>query len=293
MTDAEIQKMVIQKSREAKEASWEMARAKKDAKNMALMSMADSLKNHEAEILGANAKDVEAAKAAGLSKAMLDRLTLDAKRLADTGQGLREVAKLPDPVGGVIDTRTRPNGLRIDRVRAPLGVVGIVYESRPNVTVDAASLCLKAGNAVILRGGSEALLSNLALAKSIQEGLLEASLPPAAVQIMELKDREVVLEMLHRRDEIDVIIPRGGKELIDFVVKESHIPVIRHDIGNCHVYVDHDADFKMAEDIALRQGAEAGGLQLHGAPAGPPARGGKIRASRRQEASGRGGGNSR
>ncbi len=249
--ETDVKAMVQEKALAAKRASRAMASATREQKDRALEAMAGALEKGAPEILSENAADLEQARGGGMAPAMLERLALNPKRLADVARGLREVAALPDPVGGTIDTRTRPNGLRIDRVRVPLGVIGIVYESRPNVTVDAASLCLKAGNAVILRGGSEALRSNLALEKAIQAGLSQAGLPAEAVQVVRTRDRAAVLEMLKRKAEIDVVIPRGGRDLIDFVLRESWIPVIRHDIGNCHVYVDAAADLGMAEAIAF------------------------------------------
>jgi glutamate-5-semialdehyde dehydrogenase len=246
-----IAQMVETKAKAAKAAAHPMAKADRGQKDRALLAMALELKAREAAILEANKADMDAGAASGLSKQMLERLLLTTARLEDMARGLREVAALEDPVGVVLDTRERPNGLKVSRVRVPLGVIGIIYESRPNVTVDAAALCLKAGNAVILRGGSEAFNSNQALGNAIQAGLQAAGLPAEAVQVIDVKDRQAVNELLHRDREIDVIIPRGGRELIRFVAKESTIPVIRHDIGNCHVYVDAAADLKMAEEIAF------------------------------------------
>jgi glutamate-5-semialdehyde dehydrogenase len=234
----------------AREAGRALAKASTEQKNRALKAMADALRKDQTNIVAENAKDLEDGEAQGLSKAMLDRLLLDASRLEAVAKAVEEVAALPDPVGKVVEDHTRPNGLRIQKVRVPLGVVAIIYESRPNVTVDAAALCLKAGNAVILRGGSEALRSNIALGKAVQAGLKAAGLPEAAAQVIGTRDRAAVQALFKRDKEVDVLIPRGGRELIDFVVRESRIPVIRHDIGNCHVYVDAAADLKMAEDIA-------------------------------------------
>jgi glutamate-5-semialdehyde dehydrogenase len=248
---SDIQTMVLESARAAKAAAGVLRSAQRGQKDQALLAMARILKEREGALLEANAQDVAAAKATGMAKAMLDRLTLTPKKIDGMIQGLKEVAALPDPSGAVVEARELPNGLKLSKVRAPLGVIGIVYESRPNVTVDAASLCLKSGNATILRGGSEALNSNIALSEVIQAGLKEAGLPAAAVTIIATTDRAAVNAMLKLDTLIDVIIPRGGHGLIRFVLENSSIPVIRHDIGNCHVFVDASADLKMATEIAF------------------------------------------
>jgi glutamate-5-semialdehyde dehydrogenase len=235
-------------ARGAQAASAILRTAPRALKDRALLVLADLLKEREAELLAANARDLAAAEGK-LSPAMLDRLRLNPERIAAMAEGLRQVAALDDPVGAIVDERTLKNGLKVQKVRVPLGVVGIVYESRPNVTVDAASLCLKSGNACILRGGSESIHSNVALGALIAAALKELGLPESAVGVVASTDRAAVGAMLKLDRLIDVIIPRGGQGLIRFVVENSSIPVIRHDIGNCHVYVDAAADLKMAEEI--------------------------------------------
>ncbi|MES2707108.1 MAG: glutamate-5-semialdehyde dehydrogenase [Verrucomicrobiota bacterium] len=220
-------------------------------KNRILRAMADELLAREPEILAANALDLAAAEAKGLSAAMLDRLKLDPKRLAAMAAGVREVADLPDPVGEELSAWERPNGLKIRKVRVPIGVIGIIYESRPNVTSDAAVLCFKSGNATILRGGSEAFHSNTAIAAALQAGGEPAGLPPHSIQLVPFTDRESVQHMAEMNEYLDLIIPRGGKGLIETVVKLARMPVIKHYDGICHVYVDAEADFSMAEAILL------------------------------------------
>ena len=208
------------------------------------------MKQSEA-IKAANAIDVEAGRAAGLSSSMLDRLAVNDKRIEAMAQGLREVAELPDPVGRVLDERTRPNGLRLQKVAVPIGVVAFIYESRPNVTADAAGLCLKAGNAVILRGGKEAIRSNQAIAEVLLESGSRAGLPENAVQLVQTTDREAVRELVQLVGLVDVVIPRGGEALIRAVAENARVPVIKHYKGVCHVFVDREADFDMAETIVL------------------------------------------
>lgn len=245
-----IEKQIFLTALAAKEASRELAKASGDKKNRALRAIAAGLRASKAALLAANAKDMSAGAKAGLSKAMLDRLLLDAKRVEAIAKSVEAVVKLADPVGKVLEKRTLKSGLKLQKVRSPLGVIGIVFESRPNVTVDAAVLCLKAGNAVILRGGSEAIHSNVALGRVVQAGLKKAGLPKACVSVIATTDRKAVKLLLKRDDLIDVVIPRGGRGLISMVTRESSIPVIRHDIGNCHVYVDKKADLLMAEKIS-------------------------------------------
>ncbi len=229
-------------------------------KDRALEAIARAVLAGERQILEANALDLEDGRKAGLSSAMLDRLALDGKRLAGVSQAVSDVRALADPVGEVTATWRRPNGLTVQKVRIPLGVVLFIFESRPNVTTDAAALCLKSGNAVILRGGKEALRTNLALARSIALGLSEAHLPPDAVQLVETADREVMLELLKLDDEIDLCIPRGGEGLIRFIAQNARVPVIKHYKGVCHVYLHATADERKAVDIAVNAKAQRPGV---------------------------------
>ena len=221
-------------------------------KNVALAAVARALRARRAEILTANLCDCEVARAAGLSAALLDRLMLDEARVESMARGIEAIVELPDPIGVVIAEWDRPNGLRIARVRVPLGVIGIIYESRPNVTADAGSLCLKSGNAVILRGGSESEHSSRAIHACLVDGLREASLPEACIQLVPTTDRAAVGYMLAAMVEyLDVVVPRGGKNLVERVKREARVPVIGHLEGNCHVYVDRDSDLRMAREIVL------------------------------------------
>ncbi len=229
-------------------------------KNNALQNMADGIEKNTAEILAANTQDLEAAKIAGVSSVLLDRLMLNEKRIHEMAQGLREIAELPDPVGEVEHETARPNGLRIGRMRVPIGVIGMVYEARPNVTADAAGLCLKAGNSVILRGGSEAVHSNRMIGKFVSQGLQAAGLPEAAVQVVETTDRQVVAELLTLDGYIDCVIPRGGKKFLNWVARTASVPVIRHGDGNCHVYLDSPVDLSMAEEIAFNAKVQRPGV---------------------------------
>lgn len=242
---------VRQLGEQARDASRALGRVTRAQKNRALRRIAAQIARREAEILEANALDLAAAKEANLSGPLYDRLTLNPERIAQMVESCQQVARLPDPVGRVSRPRKRPSGLKIARMRVPLGVIGIIYESRPNVTVDAAVLCLKAGNAVILRGGSEALHSNLALARCLAAGLGEADLPARAVQLIETPDRAAVDAMLALDDCIDVIIPRGGRQLNERVSSVARVPVIKHLDGICHVYLDTQADAGKAHRIAL------------------------------------------
>lgn len=237
---------------QARAASRLLMRADDAQKSAALLHIASRLQAQAEALKAENAQDVEQARANGLEPAMLDRLTLSDKSLALMATGLRQIATLEDPVGSRSETRIRPNGMRVSKMRIPLGVVGIIYESRPNVTVDAAALCLKSGNAAILRGGSEAFRSNQALGQIIQEGLTHAGLPTHAVQTVNTTDRAAVGRLITLADYVDVIIPRGGKGLIRRLEAEATVPMIRHLDGNCHVYIDRDADLKMAHDIAFQ-----------------------------------------
>lgn len=239
--------------RNAKLASRELALLSTDEKNRVLLAMADALEEAKGEISAANAVDMSAAADSGLSGAMLERLKLDEKRIAGMSRGLREVAALPDPVGRILDERVRPNGLKLKKIATPIGVVVIIYESRPNVTADAASLCFKTGNATILRGGREALNSNLKIAEiMIQAGKrILPHFPEHAVQVVPTTDREAIRELLALTDLVDLCMPRGGEGLIRAVTECSKVPVIKHYKGVCHVYVDADADLEMAERIVL------------------------------------------
>lgn len=233
---------------EARKASRLMASADTNQKNIALQAIANAIWRESSALLAANQQDLDAAKANGLDSAMLDRLTLTKKSIGSMVEGLTQIASLADPIGEMSDFKYRPSGIQVGKMRVPLGVIGIIYEARPNVTVDAAGLCIKSGNAAILRGGSEALHCNQALAKLVQEGLAAANLPATGIQVIETTDRAAVGELITMKAYVDVIVPRGGKGLIERVSNEALIPVIKHLDGNCHVYVDDDADF----DKALR-----------------------------------------
>lgn len=247
---SEIATLMDRLGRTAVEASKALALASPEAKIAALQAAAQEIRAQRAAILAANQVDMQQAKERGLTAAMLDRLALDDKRIEDMARGVEEVAALQDPIGTVIAEWTRPNGMRIQRVRVPLGVVGIIYESRPNVTADAGALCLKSGNAVILRGGSESAHSSRAIHACLVAGLRSAGLPEGAIQIVPTTDRAAVGYMLSSMtDYIDVVVPRGGKGLVARVQQEARVPVIGHLEGNCHVYVDRDADVQMACDI--------------------------------------------
>jgi glutamate-5-semialdehyde dehydrogenase len=237
--------------RRARVAASRLALASADAKTAALRAAAQAIRDRAGEILAANTDDITEAKRAGISAALLDRLALDEKRLEGVAKGLEDIAALPDPVGRVLDARTRPNGLRIERVAVPLGVVGIIYESRPNVTADAGGLSVKSGNAAILRGGSESFHSSLALVAALREGLRTTGLPEDAIQLVPTRDRAAVGLMLTMAGAIDIIVPRGGKSLIERVQRESRIPVIAHLEGLCHTYIDGAADPAKARAIAL------------------------------------------
>ena len=246
-------------SQRAREASRLMARAHSEAKNLALREMAALLRQHRTEIQTENNKDVAAAEAE-LGAAKIDRLRITDRVLEDMATGLEEVAQLSDPVGTIGKMWTRPNGIKVGKMRIPLGVIGIIYESRPNVTVDAAGLCLKAGNAVILRGGSEAINSNSCLASILQEALKKGGLPGDGVQVVSTTDRQAVTELLKQEENIDLIIPRGGESLIRFVVENAHMPVLKHYKGVCHIFVDASADLTMAESICMNAKVQRPGV---------------------------------
>ncbi len=246
----DIKSYMLEVGRRARAASREVARADTAAKNRALVAAAKAVRRDAKTLLAANAEDVKSAKAAGKDAAFIDRLTLTGKSIEAMAEGLEQVAKLPDPVGSISELKEQPSGIKVGRMRVPLGVIGIVYESRPNVTADAAALCLKAGNACILRGGSEAVRSNLAVAACVHEGLRAAGLPEDAVQVVETADRAAVGQLLSMNEYVDIIVPRGGKDLIERVMRESRIPMIKHLDGVCHVYIDDRADVDKAIRIA-------------------------------------------
>ncbi len=247
-------------ARDARQASLVMAQLPTGVKNELLIKMADALETWTTHLIEENGKDLETGRQKGLSAAMLDRLMLDEKRIGGIAGSLREVAALPDPVGEIAQMRKRPNDLMVGKMRIPLGTIGIIYESRPNVTADAAALCLKAGNAVILRGGSEAIHSNLAIAAVLQGVMKEMAVPEAALSLIPFTEREGVLEMLKQEEFIDLIIPRGGESLIRFVVENSRIPVIKHYKGVCHIFVDQSADFNKAEQIIINSKTQRPGV---------------------------------
>jgi len=247
----EIREEILRMARAARTVAPRLATLSSALKDEALRRMAEGLLEEKDFLLSENQKDLEHAHKKGLSQAMLDRLTLSEKVIRDMAQSLMEIASQPDPVGEVVKMWRRPNGLLVGKMRIPLGVIGVIYESRPNVTSDAAGLCLKAGNAVILRGGSEAINSNLAIARVIQRALKSSGIPPEAVQVVPVTDREAVREMLKLEDYIDLIIPRGGEELIRFVAENSRIPVLKHYKGVCHIFVDRSADLQMAIEICF------------------------------------------
>ncbi|NMB24761.1 MAG: glutamate-5-semialdehyde dehydrogenase [Firmicutes bacterium] len=252
--------MVRAQALAAQEAARLLRNASTDEKNAALLAMATALDEHKGVILEANAKDVAGAEAKGISGALIDRLTLNEARLKSAANGLREVVALPDPVGETIAMTRRPNGLEVGRVRVPLGVIGIIYEARPNVTVDAAGLCLKSGNAVILRGGSEAIHSNVAIVHVMTKALEGSGLPKTAIQIIESTDRVATLELMQQSDLIDVLIPRGGRGLIRTIRENATVPIIETGEGNCHIYVDYNAPLDMARDIVINAKCQRPGV---------------------------------
>lgn len=257
MNDAERMQAVAQ---DAKKASHALARLSSAVKNDLLINMAEALVRNAESLIEENEKDLAAARENGLASAMVDRLALDFERIRSMANGLKEVAELPDPVGEITGMWRRPNDLQIGRMRVPLGVIGIIYESRPNVTADAAGLCLKSGNAVILRGGKEAIHSNLAIGRILRSEIERMRLPAAALQVIETTERAAVLELLKQEESIDLIIPRGGEGLIRFVSEHSRIPVIKHYKGVCHTFVDASADFEQAESICVNAKVQRPGV---------------------------------
>ena len=242
----DIKQYMTELGAEARKASRAMAKASTNTKNLALTTIAAAIRREKETLIAANHADLERARANGLEPAMLDRLALSEKSIATMAEGLEQIAALPDPIGEMTDFKYRPSGIQVGKMRVPLGVIGIIYEARPNVTVDAAGLCIKSGNAAILRGGSEAIQCNQALAALVQEGLQAAGLPAAAVQVVDTIDRAAVGELITMKQYVDVIVPRGGKGLIERISNEARIPVIKHLDGNCHVYVDDAADLEKA-----------------------------------------------
>ncbi|MFZ5449557.1 MAG: glutamate-5-semialdehyde dehydrogenase [Thermodesulfobacteriota bacterium] len=256
----QIPEMVFQMAQEAKGASRRLGTLSRGVKDRIILRAAELLAERQAQIQTANVRDVEAARSQGYPPAFIDRLTLSDKVFNSMIKGLQEVAALPDPVGAVTGMWVRPNGLKVGRQRIPLGVIGFIYESRPNVTVDAAALCLKSGNAVILKGGKEALHSNLALAQVIQDALAEAGAPAAAVQVIPSVAREATLELLKQDELVDLIIPRGGEGLIRFVAENSRIPVLKHYKGVCHIFVDDSAGLDLAEEVCFNAKVQRPGV---------------------------------
>jgi len=260
LVDRDLKREMREMAKKAKEASYQLVRLSTDIKNKALCEMADDLERGRDLLIEENEKDLAVGEKARLSRSMMDRLRLTPAVIQGMAEGLREVARLPDPVGEVVRMRRRPNGLMVGRMRIPIGVIGIIYESRPNVTADAAGLCLKSGNSVMLRGGSEAFYSNQAIGQILQKALVKIGIPQEAIQILSHQGREAIKEMLQLKDEIDLIIPRGGEELIRFVMTHSKIPVIKHYKGVCHVFVDESADLEMATQICLNAKVQRPGV---------------------------------
>jgi glutamate-5-semialdehyde dehydrogenase len=256
----DLKREMREMAKKAKEASYQLVRLSTDIKNKALCEMADDLERGRDLLIEENEKDLAVGEKARLSRSMMDRLRLTPAVIQGMAEGLREVARLPDPVGEVVRMRRRPNGLMVGRMRIPIGVIGIIYESRPNVTADAAGLCLKSGNSVLLRGGSEAFYSNQAIGQILQKALVKIGIPQEAIQILSHQGRGAIKEMLQLEDEIDLIIPRGGEELIRFVMTHSKIPVIKHYKGVCHVFVDESADLEMATQICLNAKVQSPGV---------------------------------
>lgn len=246
-----VKDYVLENAIDARDAARILARQSSEEKNLALRHMASALSDSAPLLIDENLRDIEAARAKGLSGALIDRLTLTRKRIDEMAAGLTEITQLPDPVGEVTRMWRRPNGLAVGRMRVPIGVIGIIYESRPNVTADASALCLKAGNAVVLRGGSEAIHSNRAIVRLLRAGISAAGLPEGAITFLDTPDRDAIMELLKLEGIVDLIIPRGGEGLIRTVTENSRIPVLKHYKGVCHVYVDRDADLGMAVDICF------------------------------------------
>jgi glutamate-5-semialdehyde dehydrogenase len=246
-----VSELVLNICKKAKEASYILARLPAETKNRALYNMADALEEHAEEILEANRRDVEASRVKGVKEALIDRLILNKSRISKMAQCLREVAELPDPVGEIVKTWVRPNGLIIGQIRVPLGVVAVIYESRPDVTSDAAGICIKSGNSVILRGGSDAINSNITIGRILSEAAVKSGIPDGAIQVVPVTDRSAAIELMKMRDYVDVLIPRGGADLIKAVIENAKVPVIETGTGNCHIYVESDADLDMAIKVII------------------------------------------
>lgn len=255
-----VREEVVSKAARAREAARLMSSLSATVKNQAIIEMAEDLMDRADEIIEANKSDMAKGRDRGLSSALLDRLLLTESRINEMAECLKAIAALPDPVGEVVSMWKRPNGLQIGKMRVPIGVVGIIYEARPNVTVDAAGLCLKTGNAVVLRGGSEAIFSNQAIARIISEAAVRAGIPDGAIQLIETTDREAVNILLKLNEYLDILIPRGGPGLIQTVVRNATVPVIETGVGNCHVYVDNEADLLMAKDIVINAKTQRPGV---------------------------------
>ena len=260
MTKANVSAKVRSQAMAAREAARRLRGASTIEKNDALLAMAAALEEQSEAILVANQKDVAAARTKGISTALIDRLSLDEKRLSLVAEGLREVVALPDPIGAMVSMSKRPNGLEVGKIRVPLGVVGIIYEARPNVTVDAAGLCLKAGNAVILRGGSEALHSNVAIVSTMRDALKKTALPEDSIQLVEGTDRASAQELMRQTGLVDVLIPRGGRGLIRAVMENATVPVIETGEGNCHIFVDESANRQQAREIIINAKCQRPGV---------------------------------
>ncbi|AGB41878.1 gamma-glutamyl phosphate reductase [Halobacteroides halobius DSM 5150] len=256
----ELKEKIIKQASEAKGASKKLAHLGSEVKNQALLAMADALEERVEEILQANEQDMEYGRENGLSESLLDRLLLTEARVSKMAQGLREVAQFSDPIGEVLEMKKRPNGLKIGKVQVPLGVIGIIYEARPNVTVDAAGLCLKAGNTVVLRGSSSAINSNKAIVNVISRAAYDAGLPEGSIQLLESTERKAVQVMFELNDYLDVLIPRGGAGLIQAVVNNSTVPVIETGVGNCHTFIDSQADLDKAEQIVINAKTQRTGV---------------------------------
>ncbi|KUG04259.1 gamma-glutamyl phosphate reductase [hydrocarbon metagenome] len=249
--DANLQEVLIEQGQKARQAARILATTSTSLKDQALMEMADALAENSAELIAANQVDLINGEYMGLTAALLERLMLNEQRIKDMAQGLREIAALPDPVGEMLGMTRRPNGLEVGRIRTPIGVVGIIYESRPNVTADAAALCLKSGNAIILRGGEEALNSNRVIARVIADAAIKCGLPEGAIQLVDSEDKEAAIFMMKMTDYLDVLIPRGGKGLKNAVIENARVPYIMTGMGNCHVYIDQFADLEKARQIVF------------------------------------------
>lgn len=252
--------MIIEICKKAKAASVELAKLNSEQKNVALCRMANALEANVERILAANKLDVEAAKAKGVKASLLDRLALDQNKIQNMAKELREVSALQDPIGTILSSWTRPNGLIISQIRVPMGVVGVIYESRPNVTSDSAGICIKSGNAVVLRGGSDALNSNIAIGDVLRDALAGTNVPVDAVQVVKSADRKVAEELMGMREYVDVLVPRGGVDLIKTVIEKAKIPVIETGTGNCHIYVEEDADLEMATPIVINAKVQRPGV---------------------------------